>query len=77
MRTSSMPSSTPSIAHNANNREQSDADDYRLDTELSKYLRKNFGILPKLFSKDVSLMSLKGKAIISYRKSKKSFGGDS
>ena len=36
-RTSSMPSSTPSIAYNANNREQSDADDYRLDTELSRY----------------------------------------
>lgn len=32
-----MPSSTASNVHLANNREQSDADDYRLDTELSKY----------------------------------------
>jgi succinate dehydrogenase/fumarate reductase flavoprotein subunit len=37
MRTSSMPSSTPCIAQNANNRDESDVDDYRIDTELSKY----------------------------------------
>jgi|APCry1669190288_1035285.scaffolds.fasta_scaffold350686_1 hypothetical protein len=32
-----MPSSTPNAAYHANNREESDADDYRIDTELSKY----------------------------------------
>ena len=37
VRTSSMPSSTPNVALNSNNREESDADDYRIDTELSRY----------------------------------------